>query len=318
MAVQPLKAVSAVILTAGMTPGAIAATGMTLGIILIVLGISGLITHCARLIPQSVSVGLQLGLGLLMGVLGVKLILATPVIGIFALIMLFALARVPYCPAAPITLAAAAVIGWASGNALPNDVSMALGQPQFVVPTWAGIWRSFAIAVVPQLALTLTNAVIVTAAVSRDLFPHAVAASERNLAISSGLANILLSPFGAMPMCHGAGGLMAQYRFGGRTGLAPIILGAVLLGLAILFSNNAAKLFGIIPVGAVGALLILAGMDLAVSRRLFDARMSCWPVIGVAALVTLLVNPALGLLFGWLAEIIRAAIMRRFAFRDLS
>jgi len=88
--------------------------------------------------------------------------------------------------------------------------------------------------------------------------------------------------------------------------------------LAILFSNSAAKIFAIIPVGGVGALLILAGMDLAVSRRLFDARMSCWPVIGVAALVTLLVNPALGLLFGWVAEIIRAAIMRRFVFRDLS
>jgi len=53
----------------------------------------------------------------------------------------------------------------------------------------------------------------------------------------------------------------------------------------------------------------------AVSRRLFDARMSCWPVIGDAALMTLLTNPALGLLFGWLAEIIRSAIMRRFGFR---
>ena len=41
---------------------------------------------------------------------------------------------------------------------------MALGQPPFVVPTWTDIERSFAIAVVPQLALTLTNAVIVTAA----------------------------------------------------------------------------------------------------------------------------------------------------------
>ena len=312
MAVQPMKAVSAVILTAGMTPGEIAAAGMMLGIILLVLGVSGLIGRAARLIPQSVSAGLQLGLGLLMGVLGAKLILATPIIGVAALVTLLALARVPHCPAAPITLALAVFIGWVTGDTpRPDHVSIALGLPQFVIPSWAEIGRSFEIAVIPQLALTLTNAVIVTAALSRELFPLAPAASERNLAISSGLANVLLAPLGAMPMCHGAGGLQAQYRFGGRTGLTPIILGTVLLVLAIAFSGSAVQLFRIIPIGAVGALLIIAGTDLAVSRRLFDANASCWPVIGVAALLTLLANPALGLVFGWLAEMIRAAIVRR-------
>jgi hypothetical protein len=60
------------------------------------------------------------------------------------------------------------------------------------------------------MTLTLTNAVIVTASLSRELFPgKGEIASERNLALSSGLANVLLCPFGAMPMCHGAGGLQA-------------------------------------------------------------------------------------------------------------
>src|SRR5207248_1941589 len=145
--------------------------------------------------------------------------------------------------------------------------------------------------------LTLTNAVIVTAALARELFPATgSAASERNLALSSRLANVLLSPFGAMPMCHGAGGLQAQYRFGARTGLAPVIFGSILLVLAIGFASSAASLFAIIPIGAVGALLIFAGTDLAVSRRLFDARPSCWPVIGITALVTLTINPAVGLI----------------------
>jgi hypothetical protein len=34
-------------------------------------------------------------------------------------------------------------------------------------------------------------------------------------------------------------------------------------------------------------------------------------VIGVTALVTLTLNPALGLLLGWIAELLRAAIVRR-------
>jgi Molybdate transporter of MFS superfamily len=76
--VQPMKAVSAVILTDGLRPGEVAAAGMMLSIILLVLGITGWIGCLARAIPQSVSAGLQLGLGLLMGVLGVKLMLQVP------------------------------------------------------------------------------------------------------------------------------------------------------------------------------------------------------------------------------------------------
>jgi predicted benzoate:H+ symporter BenE len=312
--VQPMKAVSAVILTDGLRPGEIAAAGMILGIVLVGLGATGAIGRVARLIPQSVSVGLQLGLGLLMGVLGLKLIVVTPWIGLGSLALLFLLSRIPHCPAAPITLGIATLIGWLSQPAALPAITASGWMPQLVVPTWDDVWHSIEVAVIPQLSLTLTNAVIVTAALARELFPEkGAAASERNLSISSGLANILLSPLGAMPMCHGAGGLQAQYRFGSRSGAAPVIFGVVLLILAIGFAEQAAPLFGLIPAGAVGALLIFAGTDLAMSRRLFDARPSCWPVIGIAALITLTVNPAIGLVAGWLSELVRAAIVRRLA-----
>ena len=311
--VQPMKAVSAVILTGGLRPGEVAAAGIMIGVILLVLGITGWIGRLARVIPQSVSAGLQLGLGLLMGVLGLKLMLETPWIGFPALAALFLLVRIPRCPAAPIVLAAAALLGWmTTSTVMPAEVAVTPSIPHLVIPKWAEVWRSLEIAVLPQLSLTLTNAVIVTASLSRELFPATGSvASERNLALSSGLANVLLCPFGAMPMCHGAGGLQAQYRFGARTGLAPIIFGVVVLVLAVGFANHAAALFAVIPIGAVGALLILAGTDLAISRRLFDGKPSCLPVIGITALVTLTVNPALGLVLGWIAELVRAAIVRR-------
>lgn len=312
--VQPMKAVSAVILTGGLRPGEVAAAGMMLGLVLLVLGITGSIGRLARLIPQSVSAGLQLGLGLLMGVLGFRLVLQTPWIGIPALALLFALTRVPRVPAAPIVLGGAALVGWLHGwGAAPSgNLAFAPSLPHLVMPSWSEVWRSLQVAVLPQLSLTLTNAVIVTASLSRELFPKAGAiASERNLALSSGVANLLLTPFGAMPMCHGAGGLQAQYRFGARTGLAPILFGVVLLVLAVGFADHAAALFAIIPIGAVGALLILAGADLAITRRLFDGRLSCLPVIGVTALATVVINPALALILGWTAELVRAAIVRR-------
>ena len=81
--------------------------------------------------------------------------------------------------------------------------------------------------------------------------------------------------------------------------------------LAVGFADHAAALFALIPIGAVGALLILAGADLAISRRLLDGKPSCLWVIGATALLTVTVNPALGLILGWAGEFIRAAIVRR-------
>jgi predicted benzoate:H+ symporter BenE len=251
--VQPMKAISAVILTGGLRPGEVAAAGMIIGVLLLLLGATGLIGWLARVVPQSVSAGLQLGLGLLMGVLGLKLTLETPWIGFPALAALFLLGRISRFPAAPVVLVTAVLIGWmTSGIAPAHQALVASSGVHLVIPTCAEIRRSFGIAVLPQLSLTLTNAIIVTASVSRDLFPgNGEIASERNLALSSGLANVLLCPFGAMPMCHNAGGLQAQYRFGGRTGLTPIIFGAVLLVLAVGFADRAAGLFAVIPIGAV-------------------------------------------------------------------
>src|ERR1700680_4285661 len=59
--VQPMKAVSAVILTGGLRPGEVAAAGIMIGVILLVLGITGWIGRLARVIPQSVRDTLPIG-----------------------------------------------------------------------------------------------------------------------------------------------------------------------------------------------------------------------------------------------------------------
>jgi MFS superfamily sulfate permease-like transporter len=220
---------------------------------------------------------------------------------------------VPRFPAAPAMLVVAVAIGYLAGEVrLPDALSPAWSHLALTMPSLAETWRGLERLVVPQLPLTLTNAVIVTALVARDLFPATAAAraSERNLALSTGVANLLLAPLGALPMCHGAGGLQAQHRFGARTGLAPVALGAVLLVLGLGFAGSAASLLAAIPISAVGVLLLIAGADLAVSRRLFDAQPSCWPVIAVAAAATLYYNPAIGLVAGCVGEVVRKAVLR--------
>jgi hypothetical protein len=118
---------------------------------------------------------------------------------------------------------------------------------------WKAAWRGVWVGALPQLPLTLANAVILTALLAREMFPTSGRVTERRLALTTGAGNLLLAPFGAMPMCHGAGGLVAQYRFGARTGWAPGLLGAILLVLGLGFAGDAAALLGAIPLAAVGA-----------------------------------------------------------------
>ena len=233
MAVQPMKAVSAVLLTGQLTPQATAASGLMIGAVLLLLGMTGLIGRVARMIPQSVTAGLQLGLGLSMGWLGLTMVLQTPWIGLPALVLLFGVPRLwPFVPIAPLVLLAAAT----ASAEMPPAPGFAPHLPSLVLPlNWGAIWQGLELAVLPQLPLTLTNAVIVTAVLCRELFGERAAAraTVRNLALTSGAANLLLAPLGAMPMCHGAGGVVAQHRFGARTGLAPILFGSALLVLAL-------------------------------------------------------------------------------------
>lgn len=311
--VQPMKAISAVLLTGSLSPGEVMLSGIVIGAVLLLLGASGAIASLARWIPQTITTGLQLGLGVSMAILGLQLAWGTPWLGLFSLALLFALLALRRCPAIPLMLAIVVGLGFATGDVAPRADAMAFGWsfPSIVQPSWHEIADAIQLAALPQLPLTLTNAVIVTAALSRELYPASAArASERNLAVTSGLANLLLAPLGAMPMCHGAGGLQAQHRFGARTGWAPVIFGTVLLFLALGMASGAAPLLAMIPSAAVGAMLVLAGGDLALSRRLFDARPSCWIVIGLVAAATLVLNPAIAVVLGAAAETGRTALRR--------
>ena len=99
-------------------------------------------------------------------------------------------------------LAAAIAAGWAAGLvALPSAMAPAWNGFAWALPSLGEIRRGIELLVLPQLPLTLSNAVIVAALVCRDLFPAAAGrASERNLALSTGLANLaLVSPWAPCP-----------------------------------------------------------------------------------------------------------------------
>ncbi|WP_372987885.1 putative sulfate/molybdate transporter [Marinobacter sp.] len=310
--VQPMKAVAALLLTTQVSSGSLVASGVLIGAILLLLGATGWINRVARLVPGSVLSGLQLGLGLLLAYMSLGLMATSLALGVVTLVLLaITLKMFPNWPAALIGLGASVALGavlGAQGLSLPEADSVA-----FIMPRLPGIdeWQQgFSTLVLPQLALTITNAIVLTALVAGDYFgEQSNRVSPARLSVSTGLANLFLVPFGALPMCHGAGGVAAHYRFGARTGMAPVLLGTGLLLVALI--PGGLSIIASIPTAGLGALLLVAAVELAASKRLWTAKPSCWPVIAITALVTVWADPFFGLLAGVASETVRAALVRR-------
>jgi MFS superfamily sulfate permease-like transporter len=114
----------------------------------------------------------------------------------------------------------------------------------------------------PQVPLTLGNAIIAITEENNQLFPDRPV-TEQRVAVSTGIMNLGSAALGGIPMCHGAGGMAGHVRFGARTGGAPIILGAILLLLALFFSGSVSTLLRIFPPAVLGVILFLTGAQLA-------------------------------------------------------
>ncbi len=310
--VQPMKAVTAVLLTTQASAESLMASGVLIGAILLLLGSTGWINWFARFLPRSVLSGLQLGLGLLLASMSLGLIATSLPVGLVTLALLaIVFWTLPHLPAALLGLCVSVAIGIMVGA--PTLTLNAADVATFSMPELPSIdaWmQGFSVLTLPQLALTLTNAIVLTSLMAEDYFgTEARRVTPARLSVSTGLANLFMVPLGALPMCHGAGGLAAHYRFGARTGMAPVLLGVALLAVAVV--PGGLSFLAAIPAAGLGALLMVAAVELAFTRRLRSARPSCWPVIAVTALVTVWADPFSGLLAGVVAEAVRVALVRR-------
>lgn len=298
--IQPMKVVAGVVIAEQLSSSTIAATGLLLGITILLLTLTGVVSSIGKKIPQSVLTGIQLGVGLILAWAGAKLILQAPATGLAAMLLLLLLISTRFKPFAALLVITGAAI-W-NGVSLPGklpEIAIGFYLPRWVDFSWTDAWTSAETILLPQLALTLTNAMIVTAAIAERLFEDQERTITPNrLGLSTGVLNLLLAPFGAFPMCHGAGGLVVQHRFGARSGLAPAVFGIACLSIGLLLGPNALQLLLLIPVAAVGALLVYAGVDLAVSKELRRVSRANLPVILITGLVCLFFNVALGLLAG--------------------
>lgn len=114
-----------------------------------------------------------------------------------------------------------------------------------------------------QIPLTTLNSIIAVSYLSADLLPHLPTPEVTSIGISVALMNLIGGWFGAMPVCHGSGGLAAQYRFGARSGASIIVLGLLKIILGIFFGETLVGLLGVYPKSLLGVMVLAAGLELA-------------------------------------------------------
>jgi SulP family sulfate permease len=118
--------------------------------------------------------------------------------------------------------------------------------------------------VLPQIPMTIGNAIISNTDIMHEYFgDRARRATYRSVANSQGLADIISFFLGGIPMCHGAGGMAAHYRFGARTAGSNLIIGGIFVLLALVFGENIVAILKLLPFSLLGVLLVFAGLQLA-------------------------------------------------------
>jgi MFS superfamily sulfate permease-like transporter len=257
---EPMKAIAVIVIAGGIGSGEIAAAGLILGVLFLVLGYGRCFAVIEKWVPESVVRGIQLGLALLLFKASLDFVIKDSfffIIGIAIIVAFMLLIHYKKVPdLSSICVIAAGVIGGIMLHGIP-PLSL-IPPPALVIPLPTDFPSALSTLVLPQVALTIANAILATSLLTKDFFGKDV--PPKKLSTTIGLMNLVSVPFGGFPMCHGAGGLAGQYRYGARTGGASIIAGLIFIILALFFTSP--QVLSIVAVGVLGALLVFVGIEM--------------------------------------------------------
>jgi sulfate permease, SulP family len=323
--VQPLKAVGAIAIAfpGQITESVIGASGVIFGALLLLFALTGFVDKLAKLFTQPVVRGIQLALGLIFLRKGIELIVdkhmflsgvagrfpnssVNLVLGVIVFVLVLGLLDNKKLPAALAAVGVGIIAGFAFGGL--GDRSFHLGPTKINVMSFSlnDLWIAFIMLILPQLPLTIGNACVGTADTCSTLFPNDPQLSKAtagNFALTMGLANFPAGFFGGVPMCHGTGGLAAHYRFGARTGGAPLMIGAILVVMALAFGDAGFIFLTLLPNSVLGVLLIFAGLELCPLIRSLKANEEYFVALLISGIALAVPNMAWAFGIGILVDV---------------
>ncbi|MBU3916814.1 putative sulfate/molybdate transporter [bacterium] len=320
--VQPLKVVSAIAIAfpAKVTLPVLAASGLIFGAVMLLLSFTGLINWIAKFFSKPIVRGIQLGLGFILIGKGIGFIIKPELliaqtgeaivffgvsvnllIGLAGGFLALVLISDKRFPAALVIVIGGIVVGVFSGALSSLEFNFGPTPIQFYLPALGDFTTAAVLLVIPQIPLTIGNAVIGTTDTCQSLFKGEEAAKKVTntaLSMSMGLINVVTGFLGGMPMCHGAGGLAAHHRFGARTGGSNLMIGAVFLVIALAFGSIGMALLSSIPNAVLGILLFFAGLELAVLVRDINEKNDLFVALLIAGIGYVTTNMGMAFLIG--------------------
>ena len=274
--VQPMKAIAAIAILRSLTAGQTAAAGLFVAACILLFSVSRLLEWFTKAIPIPVVKGIQVGAGLsLVIAAGSK---ATSSLSwtkpnwadnyIWLIVAFLALLLVDLHPKIPYALLvtcigiifALVLVANSSSHHLP---ALRHWHPYTLIPHGADWKIGILDAGVGQLPLTTLNSIIAVTHLAADLLPEVATPSVTSIGISVAAMNLFGCWFGAMPVCHGSGGLAAQYRFGARSGASIIFLGILKLLVGLILGESLTDLLHKFPTALLTVMIIAAGLELA-------------------------------------------------------
>ncbi len=268
MPVQPLKAMATLVIAQQIGGNILLGAGLSIGIVMFLLSISGLLGKISMIIPKAVIRGLQLGLGLSLCLLAFKKYIPNDgfygyVIAILSFILILIFIDSKKYPASLIVVSLGLVYALIFKVNLSSLIdSFGVNLPVFSMPNVDDISKGFILLALPQIPLSIGNSIIATKQVSEDLFPEKKNITIKKIGLTYSFMNLIIPFVSGIPSCHGSGGIAGHYAFGGRTGGSVVIYGFMYVILGLFFGNNFAKVIQVFPLPVLGVVLVFEGLAL--------------------------------------------------------
>ena len=292
ISVEPMKALAALAIAGALSYAELALAGLALGIVLLVIGLSGTLSAVGRWIGQPVIRGIQFAVALLLLEMSYRLVIDDLLVGGAGVVLVLSVSLGGFYNAS-----ALAVLGTGVLVAIYSGGGIELqwpGLPPVPAIDSVGLWRT-ADGAIAQLAMTIGNAALATSLLVSDLFDREI--SPDDLASSMGVTNLVAIPAGGIPMCHGCDGVAGKYEFGARTGGANVVLGVGYLLAAFVLTT---ALLAEFPLALLGVLLAIVAIALG-KAAVKSTNIALSVVIGITAI---LANLALAFLLGVLVHLL--------------